>query len=247
MEKEFKTNPTGYTKLQELFLAVYFNDVQKVISFRDNYPEIYAKRRNFQANSGFSNQYSFDLMILTLFNQTIWNTTGWSDEIIEFIGNNRYKTKQMLDYWREERGSHGIQQIFEYNHYWEFFYCEDPADTDIVSTEPIAYYLKKGFREIDLRLYNRAECFDFFETRKLLELGANPDIHIEKDENSSILSRIGTECSFLKTCQIIPEFKVFEETGYHQNFDVECMFGDLLGLAAHEEMYDLLDSYSKED
>ena len=240
-------NPTENEKLKELFLAVYFNDVQKVISFRDNYPEIYAKRNNFQANSRFSNQYSFDLMILTLFNQTIWNTTDWSDKIIEFVGNNRYKTKQMLDYWREERGSQGIQQTFEYNHYWEFFFCEDPADTDIVFMEPIVYYLEKGFREIDLRLYNRAECFDFVETKKLLELGANPDIHIEEDEDSSILSRIETQSSFLYACQIIPEFKVFEEKGYHQIFDVDRMFGDLLGLAAHEEMYDLLNSYSKED
>jgi len=242
-----RANPTENAKLQELFLAVYFNDVQKVINFRDNYPEIYAKRNNFQVNSRFSSQYSFDLMILTFFNQTIWNTSGWSNEIIEFIENNRHKTKQMLDYWQEERGSQNIQRIFEYNQYWEFFYCEDPADKDIVSMEPIAYYLEKGFREIDLRLYNRAECFDFVETKKLLELGANPDIHIEEDEDSSILSRIETQSSFLYACQIIPEFKVFKEKGYNQIFNIDRMFGDLLGLAAHEEMYDLLNSYSKED
>jgi len=33
-------------KLEELFLAVYFNDLEKVIEFKNQFPKLYAKRTN---------------------------------------------------------------------------------------------------------------------------------------------------------------------------------------------------------
>ena len=106
--------------------------------------------------------------------------------------------------------------------------------------------MEKGFREIDLRLYNRVECFDFIESKNLLEKGAKFNIQFHEDGDSDTFSRISAECSFLATCQIIPEFQIFKEKGYNQNFEISRMFGELLGLAAHEEMYDLLSEYDDE-
>jgi len=97
--------------------------------------------------------------------------------------------------------------MIEYNQFWSCFYCQAPEDTEEVGMENIQVFLKRGYREIDLRLYNSAERFSFSETKKLLELGANPNItfyETEKDESRddgyNIFDRIGSECSFLGSC-----------------------------------------------
>ncbi|MBX2930457.1 MAG: hypothetical protein KF781_00765 [Chitinophagaceae bacterium] len=113
--------------------------------------------------------------------------------------------------------------------------------------EPISTYLKNGFREIDLRLYNRAQCFDFAEVKKLLEQGAKSDIHFENDGDSSTFSRISVECAYLTTCHVIPKFEVYETKGYNQSFNTTEMFRNILGLAAHEEMYHLLKEYDEDE
>ncbi|MBS1646463.1 MAG: hypothetical protein JST67_03885 [Bacteroidetes bacterium] len=59
--------------------------------------------------------------------------------------------------------------------------------------------------------------------------------------------RVLSERSYLSTCQVIPEFKAFEKNSYNQNFYIKGMLGDILGLAAHEEMYKLLEKYDYED
>jgi len=153
----------------------------------------------------------------------------------------------MLDFWRREFELQEIRSQIEYNQYYDYFYCDDPNDFDEIIMAPITTYLKKGFREIDLRLYNRAQCFDFVEVKKLLEQGAKSDIHFENDGDSSAFLRISDECSYLATCHVIPEFKVFETKGYNQSFDTTRMFGDILGLAAHAEMQNLLNEYDEDE
>jgi len=49
---------------------------------------------------------------------------------------------------------------------------------------------------------------------------------------------------------IIPEFKAYEERRffpYMNQKNIENLLGDLIGLSAHEEMFDLLEPYSKEE
>jgi hypothetical protein len=152
----------------------------------------------------------------------------------------------MLDFWRAELGQQEIHRSMEYNQYYEHFYCDDPNDFDEIILEPISTYLEQGFREIDLKLYNRVQCFDFVEVKKLLEQGARSNVNFENDEDSCAFSRISAECSFLSTCHVIPEFEVFETKGYNQNFDTTEMFSNILGLAAHEEMCHLFDEYDED-
>ncbi|MBS1681042.1 MAG: hypothetical protein JST48_04965 [Bacteroidetes bacterium] len=136
----------------------------------------------------------------------------------------------------------------EYNQYYEYFHCDDPKIYDEVSWESMSNFLNKGFWEIDLRLHNRAECFDFMETKKLLEQGANMNVFIyENEQDSSILMRIEGEASYLNTCHVVPEFEVFQNKGYDQEFDLKYMFGNLLGLAAHEDMSHLFSLYNHKD
>ena len=227
-------------KLEELFLAVYFNDLEKVIDFKNQFPELYAKKDKFQIDGN----TTFDLMNLTFFNQTIWFDVDWREEIMSLVDKHRQRTEKMLDFWRAELGQKEIHRQIEYNHYYKNFYCNDLNDFDEIILDPISTYLEQGFREIDLSLYNRTQCFDFAEVKKLLEQGAKSDIDFENDGDSSAFSRISMECSYLATCCVIPEFEMFERKGYNQSFDTARMFGDILGLAAHEEMYHLLDEYN---
>ena len=226
-------------KMGELFLAIYFNDLEKVNEIKKQYPAIYALKDNFSIE-GIT---SFDLRNLTYFNQIIWNDIDWIKDIMPLVERNRQRCEQMLAFWYSESGYKNIQRPFEYNKYWEYFFCDNPNDLEEILIDPISDYLKKGFREIDLKLYNRAQCFDFLETKKLLEQGAKSDIHFEEDGDSSTLSRIGGERSYLLTCCVCPEYEVFESKGYQQDFNIRSMFGDLIGLAAHEEMYRLLVLY----
>lgn len=233
---------TENKKLKELFLAVIFNDLEKVIEFKNQFPEFYAKRNKFLID----NDTTFDLTNLTLLNQIIWFDVDWIVDLKPLVEKHRLRTTQMLDFWREELGQKEIHRQFEYNQYHEHFYCDDPNDFDEIILEPITTYLEQGFREIDLRLYNRAQCFDFVEVKKLLEQGAKSDIHFENDGDSSTFSRISAECSYLATCHVIPEFETFEIKGYKQNFDTAEMFRNIIGLAAHEEMFHLLDKYDED-
>lgn len=244
MTSRFNEIPTkaGNKKLEELFIAVYFNDLEKVVGFKNQFPELYAKRDKFLID----NDTTFDLTNLTFFNQIIWFDGDWIDGIMPLVEKHRLRTTQMLDFWRAELGQQEIHKQIEYNQYNEHFYCDDPKDFDEIILEPISKYLEQGFREIDLRLYNRAQCFDFVEVKKLLEQGAKSDIHFENDGDSSAFSRISAECSFLATCHIIPKFEEFETKGYNQNFDTAEMFSKILGLAAHEEMYHLLEEYDED-
>jgi hypothetical protein len=231
-------------KLEELFLAVYFNDLEKVIEFKNQFPKLYAKKDKFVVGENIN----FDLTNLTFFNHVIWFDGNWIDSIKPLAEKHRKRTEQMLGFWRAEFGRQEIRRQIEYNNYCDFFYCDDPndpEDNEEIILDPVSYFLENGFREIDVRLYNRIECFDFMEAKKLLEQGAKINIHFYNDGDSSAFTRISHEVSFLTTCEVIPEFEVFETKGYNQNFDTTRMFGDILGLAAHEEMYHLLEKYNE--
>jgi len=205
-------NAEENTKLYELFIAIYFNDIEKVIDFKNRYPELYAMKNNFQINL-FSRQgedevknQSFDLINLTFFNQVIWREDRWKDSVSELIKTFRTKTEQMLDFWRTELGKQDIKRMIEYNQFWSCFWCTDPVETYEEWLDVWEEDMSKGLKEIDLMLMYQSERFDFSETKKLLELGANPNVPFFEDEDdSTAISRIGGECSYLGSCEVLPD------------------------------------------
>lgn len=231
--------------LDNLFLAIYFNDLDGVKAFKNDHPEMYAKKSRYTLNWG----DSVDLTNLTLFNTKIWFSNRWIKERLPFIEENKVKTLQMVAFWEAEGEVPIKDRKFEYNKYFDYFFCEDPTNPDRydkIDFDPISSFLEKGFREIDLHLYNAVECFDFDETKHLLEKGAQSNVHLYEGEYSDAMSRILDEISFLSTCRIFPDFEVFKERGYDSNFDIIEMFGELLGYAAHEDIYQLLNRYKNE-
>ena len=251
MENKIMTNNQLHTSqiehriIKELFLSIYFNDIERTIALKNKYPEVYLHRHNtIILDEG--DEINIDLTNLTLLNKTIWNSTDWLNKIMPIVHKNQVKTEKMLHFWHTELKEENMPKKIIYNKYCDFFYCNDSNEKAEIFDKPLSYYLKKGFREIDVKLFNHAQCFDFEKTKLLLEKAANPNISfIENESNSSIKNRILVEYSFLSTCQVIPNFKKFEEKGYNQNFNIIDMFGDLLGLAAFQEMYYLLEKYKK--
>jgi hypothetical protein len=229
-------------KMEELFLAIYFNDVEKVFEFKNQYPEIYSKKKNFQINN-----VTFNLVNLTFFNQTVWSVDDWKEEIMPLVKKIRQRIGNMLDFWQTEFGCKNIKRGIEYNQYCDFFYSDCLYDTYEEWLKEEQEYIEKEFRELDLMLMYQVERFNFAETKKLLEQGAKSDIHFYDDDFSSVNSRIGTESSFLATTFVVPEFEIFEQKGYNQRFDIVDMFGRLIGFAAHEEMYHLLAEYEEKN
>ena len=230
---------TENKQMERLFLAVFFNDLEKVIEFKNQYPKLYEKKRHFIID----NRISFDLINLTFFNQTVWKSDDWNKDIMPLIKKNRQRTEQMLNFWRMELDP-DIKREMEYIQYCDYFYCDCYTDTYEEWKKYEMKDIKIEFREIDLMLMYQVERFNFVETKKLLEQGAKSDIDFYDDDFSSVDSRIGTEYSFLATTFVVPYFKIFEQKSYNQDFDITDMFGRLLGLAAHEDMYQLINAYT---
>ena len=229
-------------KLEDLFLAIYFNDLRKVITFKTKYPAIYAKKEQYLIDG----KTNFDLKNLTLFNQKIWFNRDYIEAVMPLVEKIRQQILEMLEFWDAEIGQPNSIKLIKYNEYWEYFFCDDPNDLELkneIFYEPFSYFVEKGFREIDVKLRNRVECFDFTEVRKLLEQGAKADIDLFNDNDSSAFCRLYHEDSYLTSCRLFPEFETFENKKYKQKFEITSMWENLLGLAAHRDMLKLLDKY----
>jgi hypothetical protein len=112
------------------------------------------------------------------------------------------------------------------------------------------------FHETIQRLFSDCEKVEFIipfrssiwymmDDNKMKEYSYKEDIFKLNDGDSSTFSRIANEVSYLATCQVIPEFEIFEKEGYNISFEVFSMFGNILGLAAHTEMHQLLSKFNK--
>lgn len=224
-------------KLNPLFLAVFFNDLVGIQRFKAKNPNIFAQCNRFPLE----NEDTFDLYYLTELNAIIWNSKDWKEDILPFVKARRKETQEVLDFWQGENGFYRGNTQLKFSDYWEYLYCEDPAIRDYTNWEENSYFLDKGIKELDLMLYNRASCFDFKATRYLLKMGANPniDLYEEEEQQDSIINHIAMEAANL-SLQIIPLFESFEKNKYQENFHIINMFRDLLGYAAHEEMYKTL-------
>lgn len=122
---------------------------------------------------------------------------------------------------------------------------DDESDDDILDTSKETL-LSKGHREMDIDLYIAVHRFDFERVKQLLKAGANPyhNISEDEDEEYDCMKRIGHELSFLST-QLSnvalgkERFSITKENG-------DSLLRDLFGLAAHGEMYALIEKYAGE-
>lgn len=76
-------------EMEKLFLAIFFNDIEKVIEFKNQHPKIYAKKECFLIDES----TTFDLTYLTFFNDVLWNSGDWKEDIMPFIKRNKKRTE----------------------------------------------------------------------------------------------------------------------------------------------------------
>lgn len=193
----------------------------------------------------------FPLHYVTLCYEAIWrDADDWKDK--DWANAAKNSTNIMLEFWKEYYGVDRFPRI-EYRTYSDDnFYCawDDETDEDLLF-HPKGEFLALGKREIDLDLYCVVERFQFDRVEELLKQGANPGAEIYDGLNEgdvpfdswSAIDRIDGEVCFL-CCETMDFVRQLLGKQAHW-FIGEMLFQNLMSLAAHSEMSELLKKYEE--
>ena len=131
----------------------------------------------------------------------------------------------------------------DYQQYTVDFYAAGPDESieEALWIDSMEDACRNGARPIDAELYYAGVRFDFACVEELLKQGANPRVPME-DPDDSLMHRIVGEASFL-SFETAHAWKS-DRLGYRDVKEQEI--ADLVGLAAHEQMYALLTRYYPE-
>ena len=183
----------------------------------------------------------------------IWRITQCWEEAMGDDASAYREKKKVADFMARNKAVKVIfQKAFnvefapiDYQSYWENFYANDPneSDEDNISAQETVALAKYGTTPLDIELYCAVEKFDFPRVKELLEKGANPRASTEVNDESDegCMTRIDTECSYLCTCRLSFAWNPKENDPVGDD-----EIGDLIGWAAHETMYRLLEKYDHE-
>lgn len=202
-------------------------------------------------DTGIFDYAPFPLYYITLcYKRFMWN--NFIDEVMPMILEHRKNIDILLDLWKNDFGI-DVNQTINYKKYERDFFCSNDSETkEDVFWNPVEKFIEAGFREIDLDLYEAVEKFHFDEVEKLLKQGANPDVDLlpiddlDSDDPFNCLDRIGVECSYLCTCEVLFLLKIVNKQWYQEWPISSEDIGNLVGLAAHKDMYNLLIQYASE-
>ncbi len=185
-----------------------------------------------------------------------YKRTMWGDfraDIIPFVKEQRKNIDKLLQLWGERFGV-DVDTIIDYKKYEKYFHCySDDESDEYVLMDPREKYTENGCREIDLDLFMAVVKFQFSKVKELLEIGANPnarlltidDKELDYEDYLNCLERIGDECDYICIDKILP---ILEEAhgAWYINWPINDEdIGHLIGWAAHEDMYQLLEQYVK--
>lgn len=233
------------THTEQLILAAYVCDVEKIKQLIDQ-PEF--DESLIDDISYF--ETPFPLYYFTKMAKHVF-ADEYIDEVMPLVLQLRQSCEQLTSFWKKQFDIDIDAVHIDYRQFSEHFFCEQEGEQNL---EDFDEYSHISARQIDYDLYEAAVHFDFEKTKGLLQQGANPEFEfytpsdiIDKGtedewiDKTSILDRIGSERSFLCTCQVFPIFRGY----YNKNHIFHTVpsvpdVGDFIGWAAHEEMYDLL-------
>lgn len=168
--------------------------------------------------------------------KVIASMTGWRDDIRDKVEAFYNRNEEIIRIFRDR-----LNVFFtpiDYQLYHEDFYCDGPEETveDQLGVDSEQELLNADIRQLDIDLYCAGAKFDYDKVERLLKEGANPAAWLP--DGFQLDDRIGAECSFLDTQ--ISHFLYSEKSpavlyrGY---------LNDLIGWAAHETMYDLIEKH----
>lgn len=170
------------------------------------------------------------------------NPNEWKSEYIEVVTQQKEKNLRIKNLFTERLGV-SFQPIDFYKTDFGFFREERGETFEYFYLDTKANMSAKGYKEIDLDLYLAVNKFDFEEVEKLLRLGGNPNLDVENGEYNCI-DRIRVECCFLE----IQLEDIIMGRQQRNLMDVDSRdLVDLIGLAAHETMYNLLSKYQMKE
>lgn len=179
----------------------------------------------------------------------------WSDfrkDTMPFVESQRTGINKLQTLWQEEFGINTHRQI-DYKQYEEYFFCAKDSDTlEDVLGYPVSEFLDNGCRDIDLKLYEAVGKLHFKEAKTLLENGANPNAKlrpITRRDDIDYLNcgdRIGNERLYLCSCEVFPLIGRRHGLWYLNCPLTNKDIGDLVGWAAHDEMWSILKPYIKD-
>lgn len=167
----------------------------------------------------------------------IGNTEAWAESIREKVISRKADNERILDLLSERGATITPINFHTLSHEAVPFFRRDAndSDDDILYPETMASLLQQDHQLLDLQLYCAVCRFDYAEAQRLLMAGAIPDT----DDDYNCMDRIGKECSFLgiEMTDYLLHHRLLKPRSYHQSTV------DLLGWAAHEHMYALLEKY----
>lgn len=162
----------------------------------------------------------------------------WIEECRETVAKNKRRNLEIKKIFQDRFGVEFTPIDFYHTDIPFFRNYRDDIFEDVFWNETKDNLITKGYRDIDLDLYVAVNKFDYNEVERLLKLGADPAA--ELPEESSCFERIGAECCFLTLR--LQGFATNQEQ--HNSLEVDAIdLIELIGLAAHENMYSLLSKY----
>ena len=161
----------------------------------------------------------------------------YAEEFKEAVYYKKLQNDRIKDYFEK---TYNLQlDKMPYANYHDYFYCSDPDETieDIV-WESEDVLLEKGYSKEDIDLYCSVHKMDFENVKRLLENGANPETTFS-DDTDSCWEHTCAESAFLSA-----EFDKKIVGKWVPPFDKEDV-ENLIGYAAYESMYSLLEPFVK--
>ena len=170
----------------------------------------------------------------------ISSMTGWREDVRSQVEDFHRRNDMVIKIFKDRLNVEFTP--IDYQQYHDDFYCDYPDDTaeDQLCVDSIQELLDAGVRQIDIDLYCAGAKFYYEEVKRLLIAGANPAAWLPDPFPSGFQldDRIGAECSFLDTQ--VAHFLYTEKTTEPLYRSFLC---DLVGWAAHETMYALIEEY----
>ena len=162
----------------------------------------------------------------------------WKEEYRDIVYKRKCQNDRIKNFFNEKYGLD--MSDIPFSSYCDYFFSQ-PKDASVEDClgETKESLISQGFKEIDIDLYCRVVKFDYEQVERLLQCGANPRTWIPCKGEDQCMDRIGIECSFLN----IELDHVIMERSY--DTELRISMHNLIGLAAHEKMYDLLLKYDK--
>ena len=172
--------------------------------------------------------------------KVISSMTGWRDDIRADVEAFRQRNEEVMKIFEDRLGVDFTP--VDYQLYHDDFYCDYPDESaeDQLVIESVQELLDAGVRQIDIDLYCAGAKFYYAEVERLLKKGGNPAAWLPDISPSGFQldDCIGAECSFLST-----EVAHFLYSKKSSEPLYRLFLCDLVGWAAHETMYDLIEAH----